>query len=342
MARIALAMAPAEMPRAAVPDTSYPFASAPAVAPALRVDPDTRASRADLAALAARVLDQTADLSGAAALMRAARVLRGWLSARPSLDGSDWGRYLTRLARGLRALARGSDAPPFAVFGEGNGKLPFVTFGTLPVFSCPGAGSCSDWCYSLKAWRYPGAFCKQLQNTLLLRFAPDVIRAAFLALPHGITFRLYVDGDFGSLADVAFWMAQLRERPDVQAYGYSKSWDLLLAFDRETGSAWPDNYRLNLSSGGRAVASAEEMMRLPITRGAFVALPLGDLYKPVQRGVARYSDPTYYTALRQAAEQAGYGKKVFLCPGACGDCTSRGHACALPSLRGVPVIIGVH
>jgi hypothetical protein len=343
MARIALAMAPAEMPRAAVPDTSYPFASAPAVAPALKVDPDTKVSRGDLAALAARILDVTADLSGAAALLKAARILRGWLSARPSLDGSDWGRYLTRLARGLRALARGADAPPFGIFGEdGNGKLPFTTFGTLPVFSCPNAGDCATWCYSLKAWRYPAAFARQLQNTLLLRFAPDVVRSAFLALPQGITFRLFVDGDFGSIDDVAFWMACLRERPDVSAYGYSKSWDLLLAFDRETGGAWPTNYRLNLSSGGRAVATAEEMMRLPITRGAFVALPLGETYKPVKRGTARYDDGEYYRAVRQAAERAGYGKRVFLCPGACGSCTSKGHACALPALRGVPVLIGVH
>lgn len=63
--------------------------------------------------------------------------------------------------------------------GDGNQKLPFVSYSELPMATCPGAGACgvykkdqqsgapaSGWCYSFKAWRYPRAFARQFLNTL--------------------------------------------------------------------------------------------------------------------------------------------------------------------------------
>ena len=47
--------------------------------------------------------------------------------------------------------------------------------------ACPGAGSCVDWCYSLRAWRNPQAFFRQLQNTLLMLHCRRAIARAVTA-----------------------------------------------------------------------------------------------------------------------------------------------------------------
>jgi len=68
------------------------------------------------------------------------------------------------------------------IAGKGNQKLPFAAFSTLPMSTCPGAGTCSvsvdtsagkfsspsgtGYCYSVKAWRYPDAWARQFRNTL--------------------------------------------------------------------------------------------------------------------------------------------------------------------------------
>ena len=57
---------------------------------------------------------------------------------------------------------------PHKTFIKGNGKLPFLSFSTLPAVTCPGAGDCLVYCYSYKAWRQPAAFFRQVQNTLLM------------------------------------------------------------------------------------------------------------------------------------------------------------------------------
>ena len=62
--------------------------------------------------------------------------------------------------------------------GDGNAKLPYVSYSELPMSTCPGAGTCgvygkdkqtggpSGYCYSFKAWRYPSSFARQFLNTL--------------------------------------------------------------------------------------------------------------------------------------------------------------------------------
>lgn len=266
-----------------------------------------------------------------------------------------WKYFLARFAAALD-----SGALPHSIFAtEGNVKLPFVSFSTLPIVTCPGAGACAGitkrdgapnlrkaFCYSLRAWRYPAAFLRQCMNTLLLRFNRRAIIDAFAALPQGVTFRLYVDGDFDSESTALFWFNLLRQRQDIACYGYSKSWRIL----ESLAPRIPPNYILNLSSGGidDTPEYRQRMRGMPMTRGDFIALPVeGDF----ARGFARYADPEYHRAVRAAAAAAGLGR-VFSCPGTCGTCTGKGHACgavleapAAPPRRFVmplPIVIGIH
>ena len=246
---------------------------------------------------------------------------------------SNWYRDLMRLANELPTLE------PFTIFAKGNSKLPFYAFSALPRYTCPGAGACLDWCYSFRAWRYPGGFARQLQNTLLLRFRPRSIIDAWRKIPVGSTVRLYVDGDFDSIQTVAFWFRLLRSRPDVQAYGYSKSLHLLVEWDSQ-GLPFPANYRLNLSEGSIhdgsslwAIASG-----LPITRGVFGAVEVSGH----GRGNARYDSPAYHAEVRAAGKDRGFDRP-FSCPGKCGECLPRGeHACGSDRMAGVPILIGIH
>ena len=115
--------------------------------------------------------------------------------------------------------------PPFRVFqAQGNKKLPFYAFSSLALADCPGKGDCVKFCYSLKAWRYPAAFFRQVQNSLLLRFQTETVANAFKAIPEKKTVRLFVDGDFKDVATLRFFMDLCKARPDLRCYGYSKSW----------------------------------------------------------------------------------------------------------------------
>jgi hypothetical protein len=261
--------------------------------------------------------------------------------------------------RFLEWFADQSGPARFSVFMEtGNSKLPFYAFSSLPGFDCPGAGAClygegnkhnaanfgKGWCYSFTAWRYPAAFFRQLQNSLLLRSEAGraFIADKFQQIPAGKTVRLYVDGDFPSLDILEYWMNLCKTRPDLSLYGYSKSWEIFLALDR-TGYAWPENYKLNLSGGSRYAGQLwiERMERLPITRGQFLAVPVDRKFIKARS----YQDKTrpmsneYRAEVRQAMRAAGI-QKGFACPGNCGNCLPKGqHACG--SLPG-PIAIGIH
>jgi len=233
----------------------------------------------------------------------------------------------------LRDFIAGNASAPWPIFKlNGNGKLPFAAFSSLPGVTCPGAGDCIEWCYSFRAWRYPAAFCRMAQNAWLMRVNPDAIVEAFNAIPSHIkTMRLYVDGDFASVADVSFWMELIRARPSLDVYGYSKSFWELLAYHRDW-PYWPKNYLLNLSGGHAHSADiVEKMKALPITRGTFDAVSIGRKVKAKDHGT-----PATNKAIRAKAG------KVFPCPGKCGSCTPKGHACGSERFRGVPIAIAVH
>ena len=222
-----------------------------------------------------------------------------------------------------------SAKPSGQYFVKGNSKLPFYKFSALPIVTCPGAGQCAKWCYSLKAWRYPSAFFAQARNTVLLLEQSPHLAKAFEKLPKGVPLRLYVDGDFDSITTLDYWFTLLRSRPDLKAYGYSKSFALLASYKGQ----WPDNYRLNLSSGASSPAS-EAVKALPITRGRFLALQIpGHL-------AGQYDSKEYKLAVRTAAKEQGI--KGFVCPGKCGTCTKHGHACGLDSFKGLDILIGIH
>jgi hypothetical protein len=237
--------------------------------------------------------------------------------------------------------------PP--VFARGNGKLPFFAFSSLPGIDCPQAGAClygangdlmGGFCYSFKCWRYPASFFRQLVNSLRLRTKAgrDEIVKAWMELPRGAIVRLYVDGDFASPEILSFWMRLCNARPDLQVYGYSKSWRLLLSYDKASGGIWPRNYLLNISSGGSGTESEKlAVSRLPIARGEFIAVPTlrdhGNAYQSRKNdGFAAYRDDV----------KAQAGRKVFVCSGRCGDCTPSGHACGSEKFRGIPIAIGIH
>lgn len=250
----------------------------------------------------------------------------------PAFQGIGWQTNFAKLS-----LVFANDTAQYSIFAlGGNSKLPFVSFSTLPGVTCPGAGDCIDFCYSFRAWRYPAAFARMAQNAFLMRFAPDQIAIAFATIaadrPDGFDCRLYVDGDFSSGADVAFWMNLLHMTPNARAYGYSKSFAALLGYS--IVGTWPTNYQLNISSGHNAShAMLTAVKTLPIVRGEFIAVSIGRKIKSTDHGTAETN-----AAIRKAMGDI----KVFPCPGACGSCTGKGHACGMPELKGRVIAIAMH
>ena len=225
--------------------------------------------------------------------------------------------------------------PLYSVFAlNGNSKLPFVSFSSLPGVTCPGAGACLDFCYSFRAWRYPAAFMRQCQNAFLLRHnAASIVQAlqsvndTFKGVSYDV--RLYVDGDFAGVADVHFWFDTIKAFPLAKVYGYSKSFDAILAYR----ASYPSNYMLNISGGHNAsFETIEKVKALPITRGEFIAVSIGRKVKGTEHGT-----PAINKALRDT-----FKIKAFPCPGTCGTCTGKGHACGMQALKGVPIIIAMH
>jgi hypothetical protein len=225
--------------------------------------------------------------------------------------------------------------PAYSVFAlNGNSKLPFVSFSSLPGVTCPGAGACLDFCYSFRAWRYPAAFMRQCQNAFLLRHnQPAIVQAlqaandTFKGMSYDV--RLYVDGDFAGVADVHFWFDTIKAFPLANVYGYSKSFDAILAYR----ASYPTNYILNISGGHNAsFETIEKVKALPITRGEFIAVSIGKKVKSTDHGTAETNK-----ALRET-----FKIKAFPCPGTCGTCTGKGHACGMQALKGVPIIIAMH
>jgi hypothetical protein len=250
-----------------------------------------------------------------------------------------WGFHAQKMIAFLR-----DGVPAFTIFTKGNSKLPFVSFSVLPLVSCPGAGDCKKWCYSLKAWRYPAAFFRQLQNLILLfsKEGLEHIIQAWNVLEKGAQVRLYVDGDVHNLETLAFWFGLCYSRPDLSVYGYSKSWGVFLRWQGE----FPTNYTLNLSSG--SVYNAEvkaQVAKLPIVRGEFVAVQAS---VPAPKRCKKTGAPSdlgawqaYRKAVTEAAQAAGHAK-VFVCPGLCGFCSNGKHACGNRAFDGVTIAIGVH
>jgi len=243
----------------------------------------------------------------------------------------------------------GFDYKGLEVFAsDGNNKLPFQSFSALPMITCPGLGDCLAFCYSFKAFRYPGAFMRQLVNTCRLMSANrQEITDAFMSIPKNETVRLYVDGDIHNLTTLTYWFDLAKSREDLRIYGYSKSWEIFLDY-QATGQDFPTNYILNLSGGSKYenpifADIKTRVSQLPIVRGEFIAvktdihMPKGTTSKEIRK-----SDNwlKYQQAVMDAAKKLGYGK-TYVCPGRCGDCSAKTHACGNPALT-IPIAIAVH
>ena len=271
------------------------------------------------------------------------------------LNKQAWVQNALKLWQWLTIPASKAGAPPFTMFTAGNSKLPFVSWSTLPGINCPGAGTCfkivagliKGWCYSFKAWRYPAAFMRQLQNTLLERgpvfqkIIHNELERILAKSSGAITLRLYVDGDFPSLEVLRFWMNTLKKYPRLNAYGYSKSLHLFEELDR-TGYQWPQNYALNMSTGGihEHTSTGAYVRNMAIYRGDFVAVNV----KP--ETLDNWNKQTLTKEDRREIRSKVNAKKVFICPKYCGECTlikENPHACGNhEKFGGVSIVIPVH
>ena len=224
---------------------------------------------------------------------------------------------------------------PYTIFTQGNNKLSYLSFSTLPVINCPGASECLNYCYSLKAFRYPGAFFRQCQNTLLMQNNFNLLGIELNKYNIKgklkntiIDFRLYVDGDFKNDNDLINWMSLLNQCKNINAYGYSKSKHLFLELYK-SGFKFPNNYKLNLSNGSKYDFLDNDLLKLHFVRGKFTA------YKFNKKIKIKNLTNDNKKELRSA-----FNNKVFICPGICDTCTNKGHFCG--SNNNLEVVIPVH
>jgi len=254
-----------------------------------------------------------------------------------------WQYYAEKMLSYLESDLSGK--PPFSIFAEkGNKKLPFAAFSSLALADCPGKGECVNFCYSLRAWRYPAAFFRQLQNSLLMRLNPEVIEKAFLSLKTGRTVRLFVDGDFKDVKTLKMFMDLCKARPDLKVYGYSKSWLEFVKLN-STGYEWPSNYLTNASSGSRheRTGLANAFLSLPVVRGDFLAVKVDKAHinKRAYQDKTKPGSKEYRQDVLAKLRQIQ--TKAFACPGNCGNCLPQGrHACGSKDFAGVAIGIGIH
>lgn len=287
--------------------------------------------------LKATTLESAADiLETAATKLENKLATRGLYNRNGSIVGSDWVNNMRKLAKALRAGRAG-----YTIFAKGNSKLPFYSYSELPQFTCPGAGECLKFCYSFTAWRYPAAFMRQLQNTILMRLKRSIIATDFNTLPTGTTVRLYVDGDIANVGVLGFWFGALNRRGDIDCYGYSKSWEVFKQWHAQN-LPWPPNYCLNVSGGSRYSDDTDLkdlILSLPIARGEFIAVSIKGSYA---KGFARFDDKSYHDEVRAVGRVVTNNPRVFSCTGKCGDCLPNGkHACGVVTLK-MPIVIAEH
>jgi len=271
--------------------------------------------------------------------------------------------------------------PDSPIFVLGNKKLPYWQFSTLAGITCVGAGACMNkqgsitdqkwlgnaggmgWCYSFSAWRQPAPFFRHLNNTILMRLpnkrhildALDSV-SAYEKKKNGTdkyVLRLYVDGDMHDETAIDFWMNALNARPNISAYGYSKSWLEFISYDKKINGNWPPNYALNLSGGSKfdkIPALRDKMMQLKCTRGEFIAVKMSKSFKATSINTALLTpdqkllltqptkerkvplDLSEYVFTPSKSYKAEVEKqvkiqfprlaneKVFVCPSKCGMC----------------------
>ena len=251
-------------------------------------------------------------------------------------SGVDWIKYSTKFKTFLNDILNNRfDNIPFTILKQGNKKLSYLSFSTLPVATCPGAKECLTYCYSLKSWRYPATFFGQCQNTLLMKYNFEIIANALYKYNKKaklknikLDFRLYVDGDFKTMNNLINWMSLLKTCKHINSYGYSKSKHLFLELNNQ-GFKYPDNYKLNLSNGSKFDFLDNDLLKLDFVRGKFTAFKFDKKVNVFD-----------LTTDQKKTLRSSFKNKVFICPGICDTCTNKGHFCG--SNNNLEVVIPVH
>ena len=255
-----------------------------------------------------------------------------------------WQVNLRKLALVCDAAANGQAAKKFSIIiKKGNVKLgpKFFAFSSLPGEQfCQGAGDCLKACFSFKAWRYPAAFCRQAQNTILMQTdaGRELLAHEYLTikLPRGqktVEFRLFVDGDYRDADQAIFFFNLIGQRPEFKVYGYSKSFAAIIVASQFAKT--PENYLLNLSGGHKYDKATEtQFSKLPVVRGEFLMVG--------EKTDLEYGSPEYRDAARKAFAATGDTRKPFICPGKCFECTPGGHACGSRKFEKIPIVILTH
>ena len=152
-----------------------------------------------------------------------------------------WQYYASKLLNYIDSDFSGK--PPFTIYIlKGNKKLPFAAFSSLALADCPGKGDCAKFCYSLTAWRYPAAFFRQLQNSLLMRFNPEKIKVSVVR-DYNKAFEIFLKGgvDMFGLAKTEFWYDKLPDDHLLVKNGYLSK----VTFFNQTP---PPSYALRINS----------------------------------------------------------------------------------------------
>lgn len=104
-------------------------------------------------------------------------------------------------------------------YGSGNAKIGFgvFTYSRHPgqsLGTCPGSSSyCESKCYAKRI----GGIVARVYDLNMLDDVPPIPTEARLL-------RIHVSGDFDSVPYIQHWIERLRERPDVIAWAYTRSW----------------------------------------------------------------------------------------------------------------------
>mgnify|MGYP000905985750 CR=1 FL=1 len=281
--------------------------------------------------------------------------------------------------------------PPYSIWVKGNKKLPFWAFSTLPAATCPFAGEClvhptkkekdgtpkRGWCYSFRSWRNFTPFCRQLQNTILIRIKDKswIEKDARTKFEKGQVVRLYVDGDMDSVETIAYWFHFCARFPTNRFYGYSKSWDYFKKWGEQNNFEYPENYLLNLSSGTIMESTLKPLEFQNLVRSMFdLKHPKTGLnlvrgtFRAISGIKSKYPEHTEEELNNGSRIETGtlgawnahkdevkakamflringdYGDRgAFVCTGYCGQCLANGeHACGSRKMQGVSVVIGIH
>ncbi len=117
-----------------------------------------------------------------------------------------------------------------SIVRQGNSKLgkSIGKVALAAVDTCPGRGSCEKVCYAARLMRiYPSYNDMVVRQTKLLRENPEAyfgqIRADLKSNGYR-TVRIHESGDFESIQQIAGWMEIVADFPNVQFFGYTRSW----------------------------------------------------------------------------------------------------------------------